>query len=362
MIKIFIDWYRRRFSDPDAVSLLIFIILFFIIIYFFNKILLPILIAVAFSYLLETPIKFLIKHGLPRLLAVSLVLMIFVSMVLLAVIILLPLIWQQGISLIGNIPMMLTFLNKYLMTLPQHYPELIDVGVFDSIISSINQKVVQTGNSLLQFSIDSIFSLLSVMINSVLIPVMMFLLLKDKEKIWNFCSKMLPKNRQVLNKVATEMDQQISNYIVGNVLHIIILFSMVCIPFSIMKLDYALLLAFIVAVSVIIPYIGIIISTIPIVTVALFQWGWSSEFSILIALYTLIQVVDGNLTVPLLFSERLNLHPLVIIIAVLIFGGLWGFWGVFFAIPLATLVKAIVNAWPVTQGDTEPLDKLSKSV
>jgi len=50
--------------------------------------------------------------------------------------------------------------------------------------------------------------------------------------------------------------------------------------------------------------------------------------------------------VPFLFSEAVNLHPLIIIIAVLIFGGLWGFWGVFFAIPLATLVKAVVNAWP----------------
>lgn len=349
MFKIFMDWYRRRFSDPDAVSLLILIILFFVIIYFFNKILLPILIAIALSYLLETPIKFLINKGLPRTFAVVLVLLIFISFVLLTGIILLPLIWQQGISLLDNIPAMLTFLNKFLMTLPQHYPELIDVGVFDTIIQSINQRVVQTGNSLLQFSIDSIFNLLTVIVNSVLIPIMMFLLLKDKEKIWNYCSKMLPKNRQVLNKVAAEMDKQIGNYIVGNVLHIIILFCLISIPFSFMKLDYALLLAFIVGVSVIVPYIGIIISTIPVILVALFQWGWSSELGILIALYTLIQVIDGNVTVPMLFSEKLNLHPLVIIIAVLIFGGLWGFWGVFFAIPLATLVKAIINAWPTNQ-------------
>ncbi len=343
-----LEWYRRRFSDPDAISLLILIVLFFIIIYFFNNIILPILIAVVFSYLLETPIKFLMRSGLPRTLAVILVLFIFISIVLLGGIILLPLIWQQGLSLIGNIPSMLTFLNKYLMTLPQHYPELIDVGVFDTLIHSINQKVVETGNSLLQFSIDSIFSLLSVIVNSVLIPIMMFLLLKDKEKIWNYCSKILPKNRQVLNKVAMEMDKQISNYIVGNVLHIIILFCMICIPFGIMKLDYALLLAFIVAITVIIPYVGIIISTIPVITVALFQWGWSTEFGILMTVYIFIQIIDGNITVPLLFSEKLNLHPLVIIIAVLIFGGLWGFWGVFFAIPLATLVKAIINAWPIS--------------
>ena len=62
--------------------------------------------------------------------------------------------------------------------------------------------------------------------------------------------------------------------------------------------------------------------------------------------FIITQLLDGNLLVPFLFSEAVNLHPLIIIIAVLIFGGLWGFWGVFFAIPLATLVKAVVNAWP----------------
>ncbi|MNT53842.1 hypothetical protein D3C72_1909530 [compost metagenome] len=62
--------------------------------------------------------------------------------------------------------------------------------------------------------------------------------------------------------------------------------------------------------------------------------------------YLVIQALDGNLLVPLLFSEAVNLHPVAIIIAVLVFGGLWGFWGVFFAIPLATLVKAVLNAWP----------------
>jgi putative permease len=62
--------------------------------------------------------------------------------------------------------------------------------------------------------------------------------------------------------------------------------------------------------------------------------------------YGVIQFFDGNVLVPLLFSEVVNLHPIAIIVAVLLFGGIWGFWGVFFAIPLATLVKAVFNAWP----------------
>ena len=84
----------------------------------------------------------------------------------------------------------------------------------------------------------------------------------------------------------------------------------------------------------------------PVLLVAWFQWGWSSQSAWLAAAYFIIQALDGNVLVPLLFSEVVNLHPVAIIVAILVFGGIWGFWGVFFAIPLATLVQAILSAWP----------------
>ncbi|NUF48741.1 AI-2E family transporter [Gilliamella sp. ESL0250] len=348
MLKMFMEWYKKRFSDPHVVSLMAVIVGLFIIIYFFNKILLPVLIAIVLAYLLDRPVNFLHKKNIPRTLAVVMVLLLFLMVVFVGFMILLPLIWQQSVSLITNIPNMLNFANNFLTNLPEHYPELIDVGLFDSVIQGITNKVVQTGNSLLQFSIVSLLGMVSVAINAVLVPIMMFFLLKDKAKIWGYCSKILPKNRTILNKVAAEMDMQISNYIVGNVLHIIILTVCVYIPFWYFGLDYGLLLAVLVGLSVLVPYVGIIISTIPVVLIALFQWGLTAQFGYLLFFYILIQTLDGNLLVPCLFSEKLNLHPLVIILAVIVFGGLWGFWGIFFAIPLATLVKAIINAWPKT--------------
>ena len=91
--------------------------------------------------------------------------------------------------------------------------------------------------------------------------------------------------------------------------------------------------------------------TIPVVVIAFLQWGGGSEFILLICLYGIIQIIDGNVLVPLLFGEAVNLHPVAIIMSILIFGGLWGFWGVFFAIPLATLIKAVYNAWPKHEHD-----------
>jgi putative permease len=113
-----------------------------------------------------------------------------------------------------------------------------------------------------------------------------------------------------------------------------------------MDLNYALLLAVLMGISVIIPYVGATLVTIPVVLVAFFEWGVTDEFWYLLLAYAIIQAVDGVVLVPLLFSEVVNLHPVAIIVAILFFGGLWGFWGVFFAIPLATLVKAVLTAWP----------------
>jgi len=117
-----------------------------------------------------------------------------------------------------------------------------------------------------------------------------------------------------------------------------------------------MLLAVAVGLSVIIPYVGAAVVTLPVVLIAWFQFGASSDFWWVVGSYLLIQTLDGNVLVPLLFSEVVNLHPVAIIVAVLVFGGLWGFWGVFFAIPLATVVQAIITAWPHDNVDP-PIDR-----
>ena len=185
----------------------------------------------------------------------------------------------------------------------------------------------------------------ALLIYFILVPLMVFFMLKDKQYFTDSISRILPKERRLIAQVGNEMNVQIANYIRGKVIEIIIVGAVSCVTFAIMDLRYALLLGVLVGLSVLIPYIGAAVVTIPVGVVAMFQWGISPEFWYLMIAYGIIQALDGNLLVPILFSEAVSLHPLYIIIAVLFFGGLWGFWGVFFAIPLATLVKAVVTAW-----------------
>ena len=183
----------------------------------------------------------------------------------------------------------------------------------------------------------------------ILAPLLVFFFLKDKTLIVQWFLRFFPKDRGIADQVWIDVDMQIANYVRGKFWEILIVGSVSYVTFTLFGLHYALLLGVLVGLSVIIPYIGAAVVTLPVLLIAWFQWGWGGAFGGLAVAYFVIQALDGNVLVPLLFSEVVNLHPVAIIVSILVFGGLWGFWGVFFAIPLGTLVKAVLTAWPSQQ-------------
>eukprot|EP01093_Parvamoeba_rugata_P005098 TRINITY_DN173_c0_g1_i1.p1 TRINITY_DN173_c0_g1~~TRINITY_DN173_c0_g1_i1.p1 ORF type:complete len:272 (+),score=46.90 TRINITY_DN173_c0_g1_i1:53-817(+) len=233
----------------------------------------------------------------------------------------------------------------WLLQLPEQYPDFVHLGDVQDMLDGVNERIVSLGEQLLSASVSSLGSLASLLIYLVLVPLMVFFMLKDKDQLLDNLSPLLPSQRRLIKQVGSEMNTQIANYIRGKVIEIIIVGTISAVTFALMDLRYALLLGVLVGFSVLIPYIGAAVVTIPVAVVALFQWGITPDFWWLMIAYGVIQALDGNVLVPVLFSEAVSLHPVYIIIAVLFFGGLWGFWGVFFAIPLATLVKAVINAW-----------------
>jgi putative permease len=188
--------------------------------------------------------------------------------------------------------------------------------------------------------------LITIAVYLFLVPVLVFLFMKDKERIWKWFGNMLPKDRTLVSQVSDEMDLQLGKYIRGKFWEIMVVGVVTYIGFAILGMKYAILLSVLVGLSVLVPYIGAAAVTIPVVSIAFFQWGWTNEFFWLVGFFGISQALDGTVLVPWLFSGLVNLHPIAIIVSVLVFGGLWGFWGVFFAIPLATLVSAVIHAWP----------------
>ena len=236
--------------------------------------------------------------------------------------------------------------QELLMNLRKEYPALLSENAVREIVSASRTGISDMGQNILSFSLASIPAIITALIYLVLVPLMIFFFLKDKTLILDWLSRFLPANRHLITHLWEEMDAQIGNYIRGKVYEIIIVGLVSYAVFKFFGLNYAPLLSLIVGLSVLIPYIGAAVVTIPVAMVGYFQWGLGADFVWLIVAYFVLQFMDGNVLVPILFSDVVNLHPVAIIVAILVFGGLWGFWGVFFAIPLATLVKALINVWP----------------
>jgi len=352
MFEMVSRWYKRRFSDPHAVSLVAILFFGFVIIYFFGHLIAPLLVAIVLAYLLEWPVSQLCRWKIPRTLSVILVILLFVGVMLLAVFGLVPTIWQQVANLVNDIPNMYAGLQKLIATIPERYPELANLQIVESIMDNAKNKALGMGESVVKGSLASLVSIATLAVYLILVPLLVFFLLKDKAEMLKMASGLMPRNRNLANKVWIEMNQQISNYIRGKVLEILIVGGVSYVTFAILDLRYSVLLSVAVGFSVLIPYIGAAAVTVPIAIVGLFQWELTPQFYYLLIAYGIIQALDGNVLVPVLFSEAVNLHPVAIIVAVLVFGGLWGFWGVFFAIPLATLVKAVWKVLP--SHDDEP--------
>jgi len=345
MFHLFERWYKRKFSDPDSAMLLIMLLVSSLLLLVWGGILMPAIVAAVIAYLLDWPVTKLGYIGLSRGLATVLVLAAFVSLCILTFIGVVPVVTQQSINLIKEMPQIWAGAQQWLLHLPEEYPELVQLTHIQNMLDGVNVKVVAFGEKLLSASFSSLADIGMILIYLILVPLMVFFMLKDKAELVQNVNGLLPTERRLIKQVGTEMNTQIANYIRGKVIEIVIIGSASAITFALMDLRYSLLLGVLVGFSVLIPYIGAAVVTIPVAIVALFQWGISPDFWYLMVAYGIIQALDGNVLVPILFSEAVSLHPIYIIIAVLFFGGMWGFWGVFFAIPLATLVKAVVNAW-----------------
>ncbi|MDB2410275.1 AI-2E family transporter [Pseudomonadales bacterium] len=346
MLNVLKKWYDRNFHDEEAIILLLILIVSAAIIIGFGGILTPVIAALVLAFLLQGIVAQLEALRLPHLAAVSLSSAILVVSLVVGFIVLMPLALDQLSNLVQELPSLLVLIQERLSLLPELYPTFISQAQVQEWTDMLNRELGGFGQSVLSFSVSKIPNLFSFIIYLILVPVLVFFFLKDKTLLLNWFGGMLPNERPLLTRIWIEMNDQMANYVRGKAIEMFIIGVASYIVFAWFGLNYAALLAILVGVSVIIPYIGAFIVTLPVLLVAFLQWGWGADFIWVMAVYFVIQGLDGNALVPLLFSEAVNLHPVAILLAILFFGGIWGLWGVFFAIPLATLIKAVLNAWP----------------
>ncbi|MDH3386711.1 MAG: AI-2E family transporter [Gammaproteobacteria bacterium] len=349
MFEILLQWYNRHFTDPQTVIFAFILVVGALLIFVLNTTLMPILIAIIIAYLAEGLVALLHKISLGRTVAASIVTMLMIATIILVFFVLLPLLSKQISELFREMPNMLAQGQRLLLQLPEQYPDYVSASQIEEILTLARTELTAFGQRVVSLSLASVVGIITFLVYMILLPLMVFFFLKDKDIILTWLADFLPEERRLLRAVWAELDIKIASYVRGKVIEVLIIWAASYVAFAVMGLNYAVLLSLAVGLSVIIPYVGATVVTIPVALIAFFQWGFTSEFGWLMAIYGFIQFLDGNLLVPLLFSEVVNLHPVAIIVAVVFFGSLWGVWGVFFAIPLATLIQAILKAWPTEE-------------
>lgn len=343
------QWYTRYFSDPQAVILALILMAVFAVIVVFGEILVPVITAVVLAYILEGLVCRLEVLKIPRLIAVILVTVLFLAMCIVAIFGIIPMLTRQVTRFFTELPGMLGHGQSYLQLLPERYPAVFSEAQIESFFDGIRSELLSTGQQIVSLSLAKAVGVLTVLVYIVLVPILVFFGLKDKKRILEWFEHFLPERRELTRQVWHDVDIRIGSYIRGKIIEILIIWLTCYIVFTLTRLNYSLLLSFLVGISVIIPYVGAIVVTIPIAIIAYMQWGVGTDFWIVVGAYTGIQILDGNMLVPILFSEVVNLHPVAIIVSIVFFGGLWGVWGIFFAIPLATLVDTVIRVWPREQ-------------
>ena len=341
MQSLFNKFMQRFFSNEESVYFAILLIFSFFFIIFFGNVLLPVIISIVIAFLLNGFMTTLLRFNISQKLSLSITLIVFFGFYL-SLFMALPSIGTEINNLLQNLPTIVSSFQQTLIEMNNYFSE----EDIDQIFANLSNQI----SVLLSSALGQLAGTVSLMFNAILyaimIPLMVFFFLKDKSILLPFASIILPKENGFMQSVFTEMNDQLFNYVTGKFIEMLVVATASYILFASLGLPYAVLIAILVGLSVIIPIFGAILVTIPVVLIGLYEWGLTENFYWLLGFYLLIQVLDGNVLVPILFSTRNNLHPVVIIIAVLFFGGIWGFWGLFFAIPLATFIKAIINSWP----------------
>jgi len=343
MKQVLLRWLKQYFSDPQFMILIFMLLVGFLLIYFFGKMLMPVFVSIIIALLLDNIIEWLKRYHVRREAGVYLVFLLFLALFLDLLIILLPLISHQIGQLAHDLPSILLRIKNELLFLPQKFPGVISEGRINQIISLPDAEFNNLGKSIIQISVYSVRGMIEIIIYLILIPFLVFFFLKDKELILGWIRMHLPEERGLAIKVWEEAYKQFFNYLRGKILEILFVWGINYVAFALLGLKYSVIMSLFIGLAVLVPYIGAAVLFIPTVMIGFFQWGLGANMIYLIIAYAFLHALDGNIIAPLLLSKVVKIHPVAIIISILVFGGLWGFWGLVFAIPLATLLHAVLK-------------------
>ena len=339
------SFFRNYFYEEEQFAALFILIIAAVLLYFIGSTITPVFVSILVAYLLNGVMNFFEEKNYSKKISFYFTFTIFLAFYLF-ILLSLPYVTGQIASLINELPAIVAFVESLFNDLMIRYPNFFTTEQVEEIFASSASLIPSIAEQVLIQLNTSFSAIMNALIFLILTPILVFFFLKDKSEMLSYLTFFLPNKRSLLSKIWSDLNIQLFGYVRGKALEMIIVASITSTAFLVLEVNYSVILGILVGMSVLIPLFGAILVTIPVVAIGLFQWGLDTSFYIFLFVYLMIQILDGNVLFPLLMGNEVNLHPVLIILSILVFGGIWGFWGLLLAVPIATLIRAVFKVWP----------------
>ncbi|GAA4847845.1 AI-2E family transporter [Paenibacillus vulneris] len=311
-----------------------------------KTVLLPIVLSGVFYYLLNPIVHYLETKKIKRVYTILLLYLIIIGIIALLLTIVIPLIREQILGLIQNIP-------AYSRIINQQFEHLMGSQLMNQLASTIDfnseklmTTISQKATDLLNHTLSSLSGFLGAVTETVLaivtVPFILFYLLLDGNRLPSYILSFAPVAiRDSAFKVMGEMSHQISSYIRGQIIVSFCIGFLLFIGYQVIGLDFSLVLAAIAACTSIVPYLGPAIAITPALVVA----SVTSPVMLLkmIVIWTIVQLIEGKFISPQIMGKTLHIHPVTIIFVILTAGNLFGIIGIILAVPGYAVLKVFVS-------------------
>ncbi|WP_297338971.1 AI-2E family transporter [Pseudophaeobacter sp.] len=329
---------KKQFKYWGIVALI-----FSIVMWSLGDVLLPFVLGAAIAYLIDPIADRLETMGLSRSTSTAVIVVFLMLIFLLALLVLLPTLIDQLIDLTETLPNVFRDLRAFAQT---HFPSVFTEGSrAQQTIASIVGTLQGKGIELVEGIAGSAVSLLNVLVLFIIVPVVAVYLLLDWDRMIARVDELLPRDHApVIRRLMSQIDAVLASFIRGMGTVCLILGSYYAVTLMLVGLNFGLAVGFIAGMVTFIPYLGALIGGALAIGLALFQfWGDWWSIGIVGAIFAFGQVIEGNYLTPKLVGNSVGLHPVWLLLALSVFGALFGFVGMLVAVPLAAALGVVAR-------------------
>jgi predicted PurR-regulated permease PerM len=317
--------------------------LFLLVFWSLGNVLLPFVLGGAIAYFLDPVADRLERMGLSRVAATGVItfagVLIFVLMALLVI----PMLINQSLQLVNAAP---EYARNFGVFISERFPSVLDAGsTLRQSLDDIGQAIKSRGVELLETALSSAASLINIVVLMVIVPVVSVYLLLDWDRMVAQIDALLPRDHApTIRQLARDIDKTLASFIRGMGTVCLILGTYYAVALMFVGLQFGLVVGFVAGLVTFIPYLGALIGGALAIGLALFQfWGDWLQIGLVASIFAIGQVIEGNVLTPKLVGSSVGLHPVWLILALSVFGALFGFVGMLVAVPVAASLGVIAR-------------------